>query len=178
MNPLLKKNTLFNFYIITFSVSFFLSALSSCKEKDLRTMEQIVKNSKETELFFVSDTPTNPSEQITDKIYLCDYEVSSKISISKQQSDSLKLALLDTTNYIYDMEKKCMMMPKYAMRFQTKKDTLDIVFSDNPCAKAIANSSHIKNLVDKDKKEGVFYVDLTEKNSIIKTIEEILAVSE
>ena len=114
-------------------------------------MEKIVKNSKEVELFFVSDTPTLPSEQIADKIYLCDYEVSSKISISKQQSDSLKLALLETTNYIYDRTKKCMMMPKYAMRLQTNKDTLDIVFSDNPCAKAITNSSHIKNLTEKEK---------------------------
>lgn len=177
MNQFLQGKIIFSL-ILLFSIGVFLFVLSSCKEKELRAMEKIIKNSNQVELFFIENTPTKPSEQIADNVYVCDYKVSSTISISKQQSDSIKLALLDTTNYIYDMEKRCMMMPKYGMRLKSKKDTLDIIVSNNPCAKAAANSSSIKNLSDKEQKKGLFYVDLTVDNTIIKTIEEILIVSD
>ncbi len=113
---------------------------------------------------------------------MCDYEVYEKIITSTEQSDSLKTALLDTTNYISDIEKKCMMMPKYAMRLKTKKDTLDIVFSDNPCAKAIAKNSLLKvGNTDSEANEdnnGLFYTDLTAENTIIKLIQAIVSEEE
>ncbi len=163
------------FYLIVFTFSFSLFILSSCKEKELQAMQKIIKNSEDIELFLVKETPIDPTEQDSNKIYLCDYEAYAKVFTSSEQSDSLKIVLLDTTNYISDVEKRCMMMPKYAIRLKTKKDTLDIVFSDNPCAKAIAKNSLLKTpKIDEDKKEDMFYVDLTEQNSIIKLIQSII----
>jgi hypothetical protein len=160
------------FYIAIFALGLSLFILSSCKEKELQAMQKVIKESEDIELFLIKDTPTNPTEQDTSKIYLCDYESYEKISISSEQSDSLKIALLDTTNYISDVEKKCMMMPKYAMRLKTKKDTLDIVFSDNPCAKAVGKHSLLKTpKKDEEKKEDMFYIDLTAENTIIKLIQ-------
>lgn len=167
------------FYIAIFSIGLSLFMLSSCKEKELQAMQKIVKESEDIELFLIQNTPTNPTEHDSSKVYLCDYEAYEKISISSEQSDSLKTALLDTTNYIADVEKKCMMMPKYAMRLKTKKDTLDIVFSDNPCAKAVGKHSLLKTpKKDEDKKEDMFYVDLQEKNTIIQLIQSIIPKKE
>ena len=177
MIQFLQKKIVSSLYSIV-AIGFFLFVLNGCKEKELKAMEKIIKSSKDVELFFVGDTPVNPLEQTTDKIYLCDYEVSSQISISKEQSDSIKTALLDTTNYMYDVEKKCMMMAKYAMRLTTKNDTLDIVLSDNPCAKAIASSSLLKNPTDEEGEKGTFYIDLTSDNTLLQTIKEILALRE
>ncbi len=168
----LKKTA---FYLAFFALGLSLFVLSSCKEKELQAMQKVIKESEEVELFLIQDTPTNPTEQDTSKIYLCDYEVYAKVYTSKEQSDSIKMALLDTTNYISDVEKKCMMMPKYAMRMKTKKDTLDIVFSDNPCAKAVAQHSLLKTpKKDEEKKEDMFYVDLKAENTIIKLIQSII----
>jgi formaldehyde-activating enzyme involved in methanogenesis len=184
LNTLLMKLTQRTFFYLAFFVfGLSLFILSSCKEKELQAMQKIIKESQEIELFLIQNTPTNPTEQDTSKVYLCDYEAFEKISISPEQSDSLKTALLDTTNYISDVEKKCMMMPKYAMRMKTKKDTLDIVFSDNPCAKAVAKNSLLKNpkidKVDEEKKkENMFYVDLTTENTIIKLIQSIIPKKE
>ncbi|AFM05588.1 hypothetical protein Fleli_3258 [Bernardetia litoralis DSM 6794] len=160
--------------IFTFGLSVFI--LSSCKEKELKAMQKIIKDSEDIELFLIKETPINPLEQDSGKTYLCDYEAYAKVFTSPEQSESLKTALLDTTNYISDIEKRCMMMPKYAMRLKTKKDTLDIVFSDNPCAKAIAKHSLLKTKkIDKEKKkEDIFYVDLQTENTIIKLIEAIV----
>lgn len=167
------------FYIAIFSIGVSLFILSSCKEKELQAMQKVIKESEEVELFLIKDTPTNPTEQDTSKIYLCDYEAYAKVYTSTEQSDSIKTALLDTTNYISDVEKKCMMMPKYAMRMKTKKDTLDIVFSENPCAKAIGRHSLLKTpKKDEDKKEDMFYIDLTSENTIIKLIESIVPKDE
>lgn len=175
------KNTKLSFHKTTFAyiailfIGWSVFILSSCKEKELQAMQKIIKESEDIELFLIQDTPTNPTEQDTSKIYLCDYEAYEKISTSAEQSDSLKIALLDTTNYLSDVEKKCMMMPKYAMRLKTKKDTLDIVFSNNPCAKAVAKHSLLKTpKKDEDKKEDMFYVDLQAENTIIKRIQSII----
>ncbi|WP_338766157.1 hypothetical protein WAF17_03230 [Bernardetia sp. ABR2-2B] len=164
------------FYIAIFTFGLSLFILSSCKEKELQAMHKIIKNSEDIELFLVKETPINPVEQDSSKTYLCDYEVYEKVFTSSAQLDSLKNALLDTTNYISDVEKKCMMMPKYAMRLKTKKDTLDIVFSDNPCAKAIAKNSLLKTpkIEEEKKKEDMFYVDLTAENTITKLIKSII----
>lgn len=169
-----------SFYIVIFTFGLSLFILSSCKEKELQAMQKIIKESQEIELFLIQDTPTNPTEQDTSKVYLCDYEAYAKVFTSKNQSDSIKTALLDTTNYIADMERKCMMMPKYAIRLKTKKDTLDIVFSDNPCAKAVAKNSLLKTPEKKEekKKEDMFYVDLREENTIIKLIQSIVPKKE
>jgi len=172
------QKTFFYIAIFTFGLSLFV--LSSCKEKELQAMQKIIKDSEKIELFLIKNTPINPTEQDSSKTYLCDYEVFEKISISSEQSDSLKTALLDTTNYISDVEKKCMMMPKYAMRMKTKKDTLDIVFSDNPCAKAVAKNSLLKTpkKEEEKKKENMFYVDLTAENTIIKLIQSFVPKKE
>ncbi|WP_338791080.1 hypothetical protein [Bernardetia sp. MNP-M8] len=167
------------FYIAIFTFGLSLFILSSCKEKELHAMQKVINESEEVELFLIQDTPTNPIEQDTSKIYLCDYEAYAKVYTSKEQSDSLKNTLLDTTNYISDIEKKCMMMPKYAMRLKAKKDTLDIVFSDNPCAKAVAKHSLLKNpKKEEDKKEDMFYIDLKSENTIIKLIQSIVPKKE
>ena len=168
----LRKTAL---YVAFFALGLSLFVLSSCKEKELQAMQKVIKESEEVELFLIQDTPTNPTEQDTSKIYLCDYEAYTKVYTSKQQSDSIKMALLDTTNYISAAQKKCMMMPKYALRMKTKKDTLDIVFSDNPCAKAVAQHSLLKiPKKDEEKKEDMFYVDLKAENTIIKLIQSII----
>ena len=180
MNSIQYKNNKFffqktAFYVAIFVVGVSLFILSSCKEKELQAMQKVIKESKEVELFLIKDTPTNPTEQDTNKIYLCDYEAYAKVYTSSEQSDSIKNTLLDTTNYIADVEKKCMIMPKYAIRMKTQKDTLDIVFSDNPCAKAVAKHSLLKNpKKDEDKKEDMFYVDLKAENTIIKLIQSIV----
>lgn len=164
------------FYIAIFSIGLSLFILSSCKEKELQAMQKIIKDSEDIELFLIKETPINPLEQDSNKTYLCDYEAYAKVFTSSAQSDSLKTALLDTTNYISEAEKKCMMMPKYAMRLKTKKDTLDIIFSDNPCAKAVAQNSLLKTpkIEEEKKKEDMFYVDLTTENTIIKLIQSIV----
>lgn len=172
--PFFSKKIVFYFAFFVLGLSLF--ALSSCKEKELQAMQKVIKESEEVELFLIQDTPTNPTEQDTSKIYLCDYEAYAKVYTSKEQSDSLKLTLLDTTNYISDVEKRCMMLPKYAMRMKTKKDTLEIVFSDTPCAKAVAQHSRLKTpkIEDEKKKEDMFYVDLKTENTIIKLIKSIV----
>ncbi|WP_375560733.1 hypothetical protein ACE193_24065 [Bernardetia sp. OM2101] len=173
----LTQRTFFYLAFFVFGLSLFI--LSSCKEKELQAMQKIIKESEDIELFLIQNTPTNPTEQDTSKVYLCDYEAYEKIPTSSEQSDSIKTALLDTTNYISDVEKKCMMMPKYAMRLKTKKDTLDIVFSDNPCAKAIGKHSLLKNpKEDEEKKEDMFYIDLTAENTIIKFIQNTIPKKE
>ena len=76
---------------------------------------------------------------------------------------------------MYEVEKKCMMMPKYAVRMKTKKDKLDIVFSSTPCEKAVAKHSLLKNpKKDEEKKEDMFYVDLTKENTILQLIQSIV----
>ncbi len=164
------------FYIAIFIFGLSLFILSSCKEKELQAMQTLIKESEDIELFLIKETPINPLEQDSNKTYLCDYEAYAKVFTSSKQSDSIKIALLDTTNYIADVEKKCMIMPKYALRLKTKKDTLDIVLSDNPCAKAIAKNSLLKTpKIDKEKKkEDMFYVDLKTENTIIKLIQSVV----
>lgn len=126
-----------------------------------------IKDAKQTTLFLIEDTPTQPKEQVASKKYCLDYEILKTVALTEAVADSLKEIVLEEKNYITEAQKSCPMVAKYAITFKKKNNqSFTLILSSAPCEKVTVSCSK------KDFKKS--YFDLKEKNEILVFIEKLV----
>lgn len=152
------------------SIVVMLAIVGSAEAKNMHkvfgTDEKTIRNSPKIELYMVDAIPVLSVEQIFGENYIFDYKVLKAVVLKKKDGLAITKAVLDTTQYLYGISKKCPFMGKYAVRFQLGKKSLTILISAEPCEKAIIFCPG--SIIDKK------HIDLVERAGIISTISSLV----
>jgi hypothetical protein len=130
------------------------------------TTDQVIRSSSNIEIHIIDPIPVMSLDQVQGQNYIFDYHITRSITLKKSAGKNIVTSLLDSTQYLYGLNKKCPFMGKYAVRFQKGKISVTIILSTEPCDKAVifCPGSPI------DKK----HIDLIEKSPIFGAIERAL----
>lgn len=123
--------------------------------------EKVIKNSSKISIMQLAPTPILSLDQLPGENYVYDYPIIKSIVVTKKMGISLTSALLDTTQYLYGINKKCPFMGKYALQYRQGKTSVTILLSE-PCTKAIIFCPG--SIIDKK------HIDLIERSAIMIAI--------
>lgn len=126
------------------------------------TNDKLIKGSAKIEIYLVDPIPIMSIDQIQGEDYIYDYHVTKSLQIKRKLGIGIVNAVLDTTQYMPGVNKKCPFMGKYAVHFRQGTRSLTIILSADPCDKAIIFCPG--SIIDKK------HIDLIEKSSIIAAV--------
>lgn len=125
--------------------------------------EKIVKGSPKVQIYSVDPIPVLSVEQIQGEDYIYDYHVLKVWEFKKRAADKLVVSVLDSTQYLPALNKKCPFMGKYAVHFKKGMQSLTIIVSTNPCDKVIIFCPG--SVIDKK------HIDIRDQSAIVSAIE-------
>lgn len=154
----------------TFSIFILLAIAGSVQAKNMHKVfgvdYNIVKNACKVELYMVDAIPVMSIEQVQGNNYIYDYHIIKTKTIRKKEGISLFSAVLDSNQYVYGEAKKCPFMARYAVQFRKGNKSLTIVFSPQPCDKAIIFCPG--SIIDKK------HIDLVDNSNIVSAIDKLI----
>lgn len=130
------------------------------------TSDLIIKAAPRVEVYVIDPIPVLSVEQIQGEDYIYDYHVMQSMVVKKKQAADLVKAVLDTSQYLHGLNKKCPFMGKYALHFKKGTRSVTLILSSEPCDKAIIFCPG--SVVDKK------HIDLVEKSAILAAITKLL----
>jgi len=150
--------------IIVFAVAGTMNAKNM--HKVFGTSDKIIKGAPKIEIYSIDPIPVMSIEQIQGEDYIYDYHVLKVWSFKKKAANKLVLAVLDSTQYMPAVSKKCPFMGNYAIHFKKGMQSLTLVVSSNPCNKIIIFCPG--SIVDKK------HIDIIDQSAIIAAIEALI----
>jgi hypothetical protein len=114
----------------------------------------------------IDPIPVMSIDQVQGENYIYDYRIIKSTIHKKKDAGILILGVMDTTQYLYGINKKCPFMGKYAVQFQKGNKSITIIISTEPCDKAIIFCPG--SVIDKK------HIDLKDKSSIIASFGALL----
>jgi hypothetical protein len=142
-----------------------LAITSSIEAKNMHKVfgphDKAIKGSPKVHVFVIDPIPILSLEQVQGENYIYDYKVIQSCVLKKKAAASITSAVLDTTQYMYGVSKKCPFMGKYGLHFRQGKQSVTIIISDL-CAKAIIFCPG--SVIDKK------HIDLVENSSLVLSI--------
>lgn len=153
------KGSISLFALMAFAIT--LNVNAGSMHKVFGTHDKVIKNSSKINLWIIDPVPVLSLEQFQGENYIYDFRILQTKVLSKKIGLSLTSAILDSTQYVYDVNKKCPFMGKYAVQFKQGKTTVSIILSE-VCPKAIIFCPG--SVIDKK------HIDLIESSSIFSAI--------
>lgn len=130
------------------------------------TDDKVIKGSPKIWVYTIDQIPVMSADQVQGENYIYDYRITRTEEVKKKIASSLTAAILDSTQYLYGIAKKCPFMGKYAIQYRQGNKTITIIISSEPCDKVIIFAPG--SIIDKK------HIDLKDKNTIVSGIEAIL----
>lgn len=130
------------------------------------TDDKIIKGSSKVYIYAIESTPIMSVDQMQGENYVYDYRIIKTIVATKKMAGALTLAVLDTNEYFYGLNKKCPFMGKYAVQYRTGQKTITLTISSEPCEKLIIFCPG--SVIDKR------HIDIRIKSRIITAIETLM----
>jgi hypothetical protein len=130
------------------------------------TSDQLIKTAPRVEIYIIDPIPVISVEQVQGEDYIYDYHVMQSVMVKKKQAMDLVKAVLDTSQYLHGLNKKCPFMGKYALHFKKGTRAVTLILSTEPCDKAIIFCPG--SVIDKK------HIDLVEKSNILAAVAKLL----
>jgi hypothetical protein len=127
---------------------------------------KIITGSCKVWVYEIDPIPVMSLDQVQGENYIYDYRVLKSMTYRKKDASGLIIGVMDTTQYLYGVNKKCPFMGKYAIQFRKGNRALTIMVSSEPCDKAIIFCPG--SIIDKK------HIDLKDKGSIVDALRILL----
>lgn len=122
------------FFCLILSLSFSKDPL----HKVFGEYASIILKATSVKVYRIQQYPVVSTEQEPKILYVYDYGVTHIYNYDNDNRfDSLNTFLLDTAQFLYDDQRKCPFVGRYAVEFTKGKQTLTLLFSEKPCYKMI-----------------------------------------
>lgn len=152
-----------------FSILVALTGISQAQKnmhKVFGTDEKIIKGSSKVWIYSIEQIPVMSVDQMQGENYVYDYRIIKTITSTKKMAGAITLAVLDTTQYFYGLNKKCPFMGKYAVQYRKGQKSITLVISAEPCEKVIIFCPG--SVIDKK------HIDIKTGSRIITAIESVM----
>ena len=130
------------------------------------TDSKIITGTSNVWVYEIDQIPVMSVDQVQGENYVYDYRIIKTVVHKKKDAGLLIFGIMDTTQYLYGLSKKCPFMGKYAVQFKKGNKTITMVISSEPCDKVIIFCPG--SIIDKK------HIDLKDKSSIVACITNLL----
>ena len=128
---------------------------------------KIITGSSKIIVYEIDPVPVLSVDQVQSKNYIYDYQILRSIVFRKKNAAGLIFGVMDSTQYLYGINKKCPFMGKYAVQFRKGIKAITMIISPGPCEKTIIFCPG--SMIDKK------HIDLIDQSKIVAALQKLLA---